>query len=670
VIQAAYNPIVGFFERGGQIEIVCSGHFQKADIGAILDGIRATPEWGSVPVAELRERGYSHLDLLSWAVVNGRVHLRVAMIKGTDQGLYHEKFGIFLDGGVPFLAFEGSANETASALRYNYERVNLYWSDSNSGRYRQEVLARQFEQLWKNGTPNLTVVPLQRAMLDGLITVEEPGLRRTEQTPEPMTRPGAASDSASEFEMDIPPESLILPDRFVLHDYQSDAIRAWFENDGKGILEMATGTGKTYTALAAATKLFHQVGGPLAIIVVAPYIHLVEQWADESRRFGLSPVCCFGPWASWHQFAEAAIYRANHGTRNLVSFAVTNATFCADRFQQLLGKIRIRTVLIADEVHNLGAPKLAAALPNRVSLRIGLSATAARWLDTDGTDRLAAYFGKVIFAFGLKEALLHDPPILVPYRYHPVLVELYDDEQEQYLELTAAIGRCLSDLDAGVISELAKMLLIKRSRLLASARQKLQLLKTAMEPFKGSLHSLVYCGDSSVEFEDPDNASPEDRFVTRQIDAITAILGHDLGMAVAQFTADTPQAERQSLLTQFAQGDLQALVAIRCLDEGVNVPSISRAFILASSTNPRQFVQRRGRLLRRAEGKSSADIFDFCVRPPKASRMMSDPAFKVGRALIQSEMRRVAEFAALAQNGPQAKLKLMPVLKEWNLLHL
>jgi DNA phosphorothioation system restriction enzyme len=470
--------------------------------------------------------------------------------------------------------------------------------------------------------------------------------------------------------MDIQPESLILPARFVLHDYQVDAIRTWFENNGKGILEMATGTGKTYTAIAATTKLFQQVGGPLAIIIVAPYIHLVEQWADESRKFGLSPICCFGTWTNWHEFAEAAVYRANQGTRSLVSLAVTNATFCSNRFQQLLDKIRIRTVLIADEVHNLGAPKLATALPDRISLRVGLSATPTRWLDADGTDRLAAYFGKVVFTFGLKEALLHDPPVLVPYRYHPVLVDLDDDEQEQYLELTAAIARCLSDLDAGVIGDMAKMLLIKRSRLIASARQKLPLLRDAIAPYKGSLHSLVYCGDSSVEFEDTDDPSSEDPIVGRQIDAVTAILGHDLGMAVAQFTADTPQVDRPTILNQFARGDLQALVAIRCLDEGVNVPNISRAFILASSTNPRQFIQRRGRILRRAEGKSSADIFDFCVRPPRASSLVSDPAFKAGRRLIQTEMRRVAEFAALAQNGPQARLKLLPLLKEWNLLHL
>ena len=159
VLQAAYNPIVGFFERGGHIELVCCGHFQKVDIESIVGGFRDIPKWSRLAVEELKERGCSYLDLLSWAVANGRVHLKVAIIKGTDRGIYHEKFGVFCDMGDPFLAFEGSANETGSAYRYNYERVNLYWSDSASGRNRQEILVKQFEQLWKNATPGLKSCP-------------------------------------------------------------------------------------------------------------------------------------------------------------------------------------------------------------------------------------------------------------------------------------------------------------------------------------------------------------------------------------------------------------------------------------------------------------------------------------------------------------------------------
>lgn len=661
----ATNPdgFKSFFSRGGTIELVCSGHFRARDVAAIVAGLNDPRRWAGKSVEEISvTQAKGCFDLVAWAVANGRLQIKIAEILASNQSLYHEKFGIFFSQRIPLLAFDGSANETWPAYRDNFELVNVYRYSTSASKRKVDNLNEAFERLWKDRTPGLRVVPFFKALRDGMIRVDVDAQNESV----PIKTKSMHADQPIE----MPPEVLRRPDRFVLRGYQQEAVRHWFANNGCGILEMATGSGKTFTALAALTELYEKVGPPLAIIVIAPYIHLVEQWADEASKFGLAPVCCFGSYKDWYQFADSAIFRCNKGERRILSFAVTNATFRGARFQRLLNKIDVRTVLVADEVHNLGASRLARALPSRVSLRMGLSATPTRWMDKDGTDRLQRYFGDVVFRFGLEEALKHDPPILAPYRYFPVLVELEDDETEEYVDLTAAIGRCISDLDSAEISDLAMALLIKRSRLIASARQKLHLLKTNIAPFRDMLHMLIYCGDSSVEFGDGEQSDDSDAGTMRQIDAITSILGHELGMAVAQFTADTPGPDRSRILRDFSEGSLQALVAIRCLDEGVNIPSISRAFILASSTNPRQFIQRRGRILRCAPGKTVAEIYDFVVHPPNLQVVRNDPGYNAGRRLITNEMRRVVQFASLATNGPEARARLLPILQEWDLLHL
>jgi DNA phosphorothioation system restriction enzyme len=469
--------------------------------------------------------------------------------------------------------------------------------------------------------------------------------------------------------MEIPEEIPRLPDRLTLRSYQSNAVRKWLQSGGRGVLEMATGAGKTITALSAATQLAEGLRQPLVLVIVVPYLHLVDQWNDEARKFGLSPVVCSGSQSSWVRFAEAVVLRANAGHRRFTSLIATNATFCGDSFQKVLRSIRALTMLVADEVHNLGAPKLAKSLPEHAQLRMGLSATPTRWLDPDGTDRLTRYFGPTAFRFDLRDALRADPPVLVPYRYHPILVDLDQSEQEQYIELTTAIGRLIGSDDDSPLSDMAKALLIKRSRLIACARNKLPRLRQTIAPFASSIHNLIYCGDGSFDFADDGNDRSSEPTVLRQIDAVTMMLGRDLHMSVAQFTSDTPTAERREILQRFGAGELQALVAIRCLDEGVDVPAITRAFILASSSNPRQFVQRRGRILRRASGKSLAEIYDFVVRPPECF-MGDQSGFTGARALIRREMSRVAEFAGLADNGPEARSILLPVLRAWDLLHL
>lgn len=449
------------------------------------------------------------------------------------------------------------------------------------------------------------------------------------------------------------------PEEISPRPYQQAAIDSWTEAAGQGILNMATGTGKTITALFAASKLAELQGGRIALIIAVPYQHLVDQWTSELDQFGVTPIKAYGSRTSWLDDAVSAITEFQTNARDIVTLVTTQKTFAMDHFQDLISRLPGgRTLLIGDEVHHMGAPHIQTKLPESIRARLGLSATPNRWYDDEGTDTLFSYFGDgVVYTYGLDEAI--ENGYLCKYYYAPHIVELTDDEEEQYLAISKAIGRLLSDIDDSIADsaiqddETLQRLLIKRSRLVGTARNKLEVLTDLIHSQLDLEHALVYCGDGSVPTEDENETSVE---VERHIRSVTRRLGGELGLRVHQFTYEESQSDRERLLSDFESGSLQALVAIRCLDEGVDVPATRTAYMLASSSNPRQFVQRRGRILRTHPGKNEAIIHDFIVRPPESLRSdtLDSDAFNVERTLIAKEIERASTFADSAINHPDA----------------
>lgn len=458
---------------------------------------------------------------------------------------------------------------------------------------------------------------------------------------------------------------LAVPKWLEPREYQHEAVEAWKRQNGQGVLNMATGTGKTITALLAATELQDLQDGRLALIIAAPYQHLVEQWRAELREFGGHPYLAYQSRATWADDVAAAITEYTNRSRDFLSIITTHTTFASSHFQQLLARLDgVETLLIADEVHHLGSPHLRTALPEHIRARLGLSATPERWYDDEGTSALYAYFSNgVVFEYGLAEAI--ENGYLSEYYYVPHIVELTDEETEDYLALSKAIGRLLHDEDidlaaGGPTDEQLKMLLFKRARLIGTAENKIELLRDLLERtgLDDLRHALVYCGDGSVEVDD------EGEEVKRQLRVITELLGTELGLRVHQFTYEEDQPTRKRLLEEFEEGTLQALVAIRCLDEGVDVPATKTAFMLASSTNPRQFVQRRGRILRPHESKNYSVIHDCIVTPPERTYATEETdTFEIERNLLKKELQRVATFAEHARNHPDADLANIPTTR-------
>lgn len=453
-----------------------------------------------------------------------------------------------------------------------------------------------------------------------------------------------------------------IPVSLQLREYQRQAITSWFANNGRGTLKMATGSGKTITALAIACELYKQIGLQV-LLVVCPYRHLVNQWARECDKFNLKPVLAFENLQSWQSQLSAQIYHIHSGGQGFVTIITTNSTLISDGFQSQLKYLPPKTLIIGDEAHNLGSPKLEENLPRKVGLRLALSATPERYLDEGGTESLFDYFGPVLQPeFNLADAI--NQGALVHYLYYPILVELTEVESLEYLRITRKIGRSLlyreqesDDILNLEEQEDIKQLLIQRSRLVGTAENKLTALKELMLNRKDTSHTLFYCSDGSQEMGYSS---------LQQLKAVARILGTEIGYKVSTYTAYTPLEEREKLRHQFASGELQGLVAIRCLDEGLDIPAIETAIILSSSTNPRQFIQRRGRVLRPYPGKERATIFDMIVLPPKLDR----ETIEVERNLLKKELRRFVEFADLADNAGEARIKLLDLQKRYGLLDI
>ncbi len=439
------------------------------------------------------------------------------------------------------------------------------------------------------------------------------------------------------------------PNNLSLRQYQHQAIANWLENKGRGTLKMATGSGKTIIALAIALELYQQIGLQV-LLIVCPHRHLVIQWSRECQKFNLKPIIAMTRVDNWQRELSNQLYNLHTTPQSFLTIITTNSTLISEGFQSQLKYFPAKSLIVGDEAHNLGSSRLESCLPRNIGLRLALSATPERQYDELGTEALLNYFGSIIQPeFTLADAIKQGA--LVHYLYYPVFVELTAPEAIDYAKLTKRIGWSLSKNPSFQHNDSLTSLLTKRSRLIATAANKLTCLQKLMASRLNTSHTLFYCGDGHLDDQ------------TRQIDAVTHLLGKELGYRVNTYTTDTSLPERERLRRQFESGELQGLVAIRCLDEGIDIPAIKTAIILASSSNPRQFIQRRGRILRPHPSKHQATLFDTIVIPPNLDRQ----TWEVERNLLRKELLRFLTFAELADNANEATQQLLKLQKQYEL---
>lgn len=653
--------ICGLIKNGGSIQMIASPHLSREDLEAIDNGFKRRNE--IIKEALIRElktpQGIfetERLNLLSNLIANGRLDFKIAFLEDDNAvGMFHEKIGLIYDATGNIIAFSGSMNESANAFFNNYEAIDVFTSWTHDAS-RVAMKETAFDTLWNGNESGVKVLEfpavreeiLRRYKVNDKIdlTLDAPTVEKNFSNEEEA--PSVESDI-----VELPKNIPVVPSDLNLRDYQIAAIDEWARRNYCGIFDMATGSGKTFTALAAVTRLFDDKKN-LAVLIVCPYQHLVEQWREDILAFGIKPIVCYSAsdQKNWRERLQTVVTGFKLGVKNFFCLLSTNATFSTDFVQKLIEKLSGNVLLVVDEAHNFGAKNLSRTLLTHIPYRLALSATIDRHGDEEGTKRLYDYFGAKCIEYTLKDAIDND--MLTPYRYYPVAVSLTEDEREKYIELTAKIRKGIHRDKYGNVkfTEQAKLLLIKRARIVAGAEEKLFALRDLIKKFKRDKQILVYCGATTMHDADYRESVPSAEEV-RQIDAVVKMLGIELGMRVSKFTSEENANERELLKKNFAEGKhIQALVAIRCLDEGVNIPSVRTAFILASSTNPKEYVQRRGRVLRKSPGKTHAVIFDFITLPVPLDEVADFDSNVINglKSLAKRELMRLKTFAADAEN--------------------
>lgn len=605
--------IIDFAKRGGKIQLICSPNLSEQDIKAIDEGYsEQNTIISNNLVSQIDELLGDPLlvnptKILATLVSLGILEIRIAW-RPNSQGIYHEKIGIFLDDFDNRVSFIGSANETWNALDYrgNFESLEVFcnWHHELE-RERSDRHEANFDKLWAGGDPDTKTIPFPEASRLHLCTQSLQSLEDAEN--ELM----ALSEAFSKNK-----RRQALP-------HQKSAIEGWVAQGRRGIFEHATGSGKTFTALESA-KSHLESGMPVLILV--PSQLLLKQWEKEVKlEMPQATITLAGAGnINWKKPGRLSRITSNLpiGARVILATMQTAAT---SLFRRGLTQGN-HLMVIADEVHQIGSTYNSQCLSIDSGPRLGLSATPKRYGDPDGTKRLFDYFGKIV-----------QPPItlidavkagrLVEYEYFPHPVHLNAEEAEEWKSLTRKISYEIAKskaVESGVLTDKAKMLILRRSRIAKKAKGKISLAtKILKENFEKGQSWLVYCEDSN------------------QLDEVRQSLSNQ---SINTIEYHTGMEGNQAASLQWFKDFGGILVSIKCLDEGVDIPKVSHALILASSQNPRQFIQRRGRVLRKSDGKHLAVIHDAVVTPLNLDEEPEQTS------LLKSEFLRAIEFSDSALN--------------------
>lgn len=625
----AWPSLRDFVAREGRMRIICSPVLLPADVEALTQGYlekveRDAAERLRAEVAKLICDPFLQKPaaVLASLVALGVLELRVAFLGSPgSRRLFHDKVGIFTDAPGDSVVFKGSMNETWSGLSAdgNLESVDVFVSweaPREASRVSQE--AQYFEQLWDDRYAGVSVRPFPQVARNELITAAD-----TENWVRLVDEICVEIEAAAKLSADGPTPSHRVP-----RPHQAKALADWLARGRKGIFEHATGSGKTFTALCSIRDSLTRGEVPLILV---PSELLLAQWNSEVRTTleDVAPqvLLCGGGNTRWRDDGLLAPWtRKRDATKPRIVLS-TMQTACSPAFRAALEEGE-HLFLVADEVHRMGSPEHRTLFTVASGPRLGLSATPQRAGDPDGTNAILDYFGGIIEpSFTLEDAIR--AAALTPYFYYVHQLSLTPNEQEAWDQLAAQVGQLYARLkgDSGSDPALAarlRTLLIRRARIVKSAADKIPLAARVLEAhYEPGQKWLVYC-DSLAQLRE----------------VKTALAGK--GLAPTEYHS-TMEGNRESTLRYFdANGG--ALVSIRCLDEGVDIPSVTHALILASSQNPREFIQRRGRILRRAPGKTLAHLHDAIVVPRASANEPPD------LSVLENELVRAIEFGKTALN--------------------
>lgn len=643
----AAKGISKFIINGGKIQLIANVILSKEDYEKIK-------EVTEKPFLERVEKEFiesleniedelirNHVKMLGWMLKNGKLEIKISLV-AEGIGIQHQKTGILEDKDGNKLSFTGSDNETKSGWKDNIESFHVFcsWKEDEKNHIESDI--NKFEKFWDDRAKRAKIFPVSEAVKKNLIKI----------APESEEEFQKLSKKISEELKEKPKE--LKKEEIKLRDYQLNAINNWIKNRYLGIFEMATGTGKTFTALGCLKELLNKDKNFLTVIS-CPYQHLIDQWKKNIKEFGFSfeIIEAESNNPKWRDQLADGLYDLKNEISEGLIVLTTHNTLSSNKFYDIIMNLKIKSFLIVDEVHGIGAEQRKEGLIENYNYRLGLSATPDRYFDEIGTKKIRDFFGETVFEFSIKKAI--EEGYLVNYDYKPIFVELTELEIDEYERQTSRIAKSLVySKNEEEKEKLFSLLCIKRQKIITNAVKKLSNFEELLSKFDKIEHCLVYC-------------SPE------QIDDAQKIL-NEKGIIQHRFTnkeKTIPEerfgylSEREFYLKEFANGNYPVLVAMKCLDEGVDVPPAKTAIILASSGNPKEYIQRRGRILRPYKDKKKAVIYDLIVIPP--IRKISDKSlYEIEKKIFEKELIRYKEFSEVADNRLECLNQIYKVQESYN----
>lgn len=647
VLAAASRGFSNLIKNNGKIRLITSVEVDSemyemiSENDSLVARITNLEEWDIESIENQLIKDY--LGVVAYLLECNKLEIRIAVVE-KNHGIFHQKTGIVTDADGNKISFSGSNNETAYGWLYNIEKYYVFnnWSMRTLGYFQSDL--NEFENLWNGTDTRVKMVSLSGAFKEKLI--------RKTKSPDDI---GVVRKRIIGAESPKPPTD----DKKPLRDYQKAAIKHWEDHNYTSIFEMATGTGKTFTTVSALRK-FKNDNGYLRTVVVVPLTTLTTQWENDVKDL-LEDCLVINTATSnnWKNKVEQLANLQTLGNSNNFVIITTYTMFNKAIFKERISRVANRLILVADEMHNLVTERgLESAAADYYTYRLGLSATPDRLWRPESSGKLEKIFGENRFSFTIKDAI--DRGYLVPYNYHPIESTLLQEEYEEYLELSKQIGRLMAgndgSIDEGDVgSDDLKMKLMRRARIKKCAENKIDILKDELLRLKKNddlVQTLIY-----VENEE-------------YLQNVQQILS-ELNIITSKIVGETPLNDRLKIIESLSVGSINAIIAIKCLDEGVDIPSAKRAFILSNNTDPREYVQRLGRVLRLDpnSGKDHADIYDFIVTPPSGTIYEDEWENQTADNLIKNEMIRANFFVEYALNAEEAKNQLFDIADEHGFIY-
>ena len=656
-LSVAARGITGLIKNNGHMQLIVSPRLSAEDIKSIEEAVNDPEEIISrVLLHDLNDLETllqnRRLDALSWLLANDYLEIKVATIYDNhgklmdakrieESGLFHIKVGVIEDVEGNILTFSGSVNESASAWVRNIEefKVFKFWDEGQKNAAQIDI--DKFNSYWDGSISRVKISELPEAVENKLVVNAPKDVVKIE---EEILK--AEAEQEDPFKLNFEP-----------FEYQLEALQVWQKNH-RAIFEMATGTGKTKTAQICIADFLRNCNDPAVVFIICPQDTLAKQWLKDMEESGLpcdNYVICDSASSGWddpkmgkqslaYKLLDINVKRA--GVKKYLFVFSTFDTYYGEKFTRAVKEYKMKSkyFIIGDEVHGLGSKKRMRGFLDEYDYRLGLSATPDRWFDEHGTKLISDYFGEERYQFSIEEALTKVNPAigltyLTQYEYRPYFVNLEEEELLEYRQLTERIVKGLNRAKYDdEYAEKLEQLMFKRADIHKSAVNKLQALEDILDELNNDIENTIIF------------TSPE------QIDDVENILKRR-GILAKRFTNEQGKrplkrynnlSEREHIIQMFKDGDCKALVAIKCLDEGIDIPSAERAIILASSTNPREYIQRIGRVIRRSPGKEKAVIYDVIVEPTWGQ--LNVELEKYERKIFSKEMVRISEISENAIN--------------------